>query len=140
MKTINKQIITSSIITTIIASSIGYYLGTHRVSTQTNIRSGSMMGQGGAMRGGFARGGTSGGIINGDVVSFTDTILTVKSRDGGSRVILFTGTTKVSKSVEGTRADVKDGSKVLIIGSQNSDGSVTAETVQLRPDGTSTRP
>jgi hypothetical protein len=77
-------------------------------------------------------------MVNGSVVSLTDNVLTLKARDGGSRVILFTAGTKVTKSVDGARTDVKDGVNVVILGTQNTDGSITAETVQIRPDGTST--
>jgi pectate lyase len=134
---INKQIITSSLISIIVAGSIGYYVGSHRASTAANMRQG-MMGQAGlGARGGFAR-GANGGMVNGSVVSLTDNVLTLKARDGGSRVILFTAGTKVTKSVDGARTDVKDGVNVVILGTQNTDGSITAETVQIRPDGTST--
>jgi pectate lyase len=134
---INKQIIVSSLISIIVAGGIGYYVGSHRVSTASNMRQG-MMGQAGlGARGGFAR-GASGGMVNGSVVSLTDNVLTLKARDGGSRVILFTAGTKVTKSVDGARTDVKDGVNVVILGTQNTDGSITAETVQIRPDGTST--
>jgi hypothetical protein len=59
-------------------------------------------------------------------------MLTLKGRDGGSKVIVVTDTTKVLKSVTGVKSDVKTGSSVVIMGTQNSDGSITAETLQLR--------
>jgi hypothetical protein len=138
MKTINKQLVTTALISIIVSGGVGYYIGTHKQATPTRMQ--GAFGQGGAgqgQRGGFARGGVNSNMINGDVVSLSDNILTVKGRDGGSRVVLFTGTTKVTKSVTGERGDVKEGSSVLIIGAQNTDGSVTAESVQIRPNGSS---
>lgn len=130
----------SILISIIVAGGVGYYVGSHHPSVQAGRAGGFAGGAPGAQRGGFARGAATGGMVNGSVVSLADNILTIKGRDGGSRVVLFTGSTKVSKSVDGARTDVKEGTNVLIIGSQNSDGSVTAETVQIRPDGTSTMP
>jgi hypothetical protein len=138
MKFLNKNTLPSILISLVLGLGAGYYIGTHHTTMQAGLARGGT-GQGGAdRRGGFARGGPNGDMINGDVVSLSDNILTVKGRDGGSRVILFTGSTKVSKSVAGEKADVKEGASVLILGKQNSDGSVTADTVQIRPTGSST--
>ena len=79
-------------------------------------------------------------MVNGDVISFSGNMLTIKGRDGGSRVVLVTDATKVMKSVEGRKTDVQSGSMVLITGTQNSDGSITADTVQLRSSSTMMRP
>lgn len=138
MKILNKQTVTTALISIILAGGGGYYIGSHKQGAQS-ARIGAQFGQGGigGQRGGFARGGPNGNMINGDVVSLSSNILTVKGRDGGSRVILLTGSTKVSKSVAGDKADVKEGTSVLILGTQNSDGSVTADTVQIRPAGSS---
>jgi hypothetical protein len=43
------------------------------------------------------------------------------------------GTTTFSKSAQGTIADVAVGSQLFVGGTTNTDGSVTATTIQLRP-------
>ena len=46
-------------------------------------------------------------------------------------IVLFTDKTVYSKSSEGSKTDLKSGDKVLVIGSDNSDGSITATNVQI---------
>lgn len=38
------------------------------------------------------------------------------------------------KSASGSAADVAVGSSIVVTGSKNSDGSVTAQSIQIRPD------
>lgn len=81
-------------------------------------------------------GGLVGGMlngVNGEVLSKDASSLTVKLRDGGSKQVLFSSSTQVSMMASGTIMDVNTGSNVFVSGKTNQDGSVTAETIQLRP-------
>lgn len=71
--------------------------------------------------------------VNGDVISQDDKSITVKLQDGSSKIVFFTDTTSFNKSTEGSKADLKDGERVSVLGTENSDGSVTAQSVQLNP-------
>jgi hypothetical protein len=73
-----------------------------------------------------------GGFTVGEILSKDETSLTLKLRDGGSKIVLFSPTTKIEKTVEGTPADVMLGKQVMISGSTNPDGSVSATSIQLR--------
>jgi hypothetical protein len=119
-----KQIYSSLIITAVIFSGLGYYAGMKKSSSDSPRQF-----QGGQRA---SRGFGGGGVTQGEVISFDNQMLTLKGRDGGSKVIVVTDTTKVLKSVTGVKSDVKTGSSVVIMGTQNSDGSITAETLQLR--------
>jgi hypothetical protein len=74
------------------------------------------------------------GIINGDVTSKDETSMTVRGRDGSSKIVLYSGTTQIMKSTTGTSSDVAVGTQVMIQGKTNSDGSITAQSIQIRPE------
>ncbi len=78
------------------------------------------------------RGQMQGRLINGEVLSSDDNSIVVKLRDGGSKIILLSNVTKFDKSVEANIKDVSIGSTVMITGEPNTDGSVTAERVQIK--------
>lgn len=74
-----------------------------------------------------------GGQVFGEIISQDDKSITVKLQDGSSKIVLLSNTTAINKSSEGLKADLKVGEKVAVFGSQNSDGSVTAQNIQLNP-------
>ncbi len=105
-------------------------------------RYGMMNGQAGAaangggpygQRGGFRGGPMNSGFVTGEILSDDGKTLTVKMRDGGSKIVFLSDTTEVSKFVSGTATDLEVGKSVTIVGKTNDDGSVTAQSVQLRP-------
>ena len=89
----------------------------------------------------FARGSARGlrggnqsanGFIAGTVAKENSESLTIDTRDGNSHLVLLTPATSVFKSVAGSLTDVTIGSTVTVSGSTNSDGSISADSIQLR--------
>lgn len=80
---------------------------------------------------GNQNGGT---FLSGEVISKDDKSVTIKLSDGGSKIVFFSATASIGKTTEGTAADLEVGKEITINGSANSDGSVTAQSIQIRPN------
>ncbi len=123
---------TSLIIGIIIVVVIAFYLGDRYGKNSAPVattRSGGMAGGQRGMRGG----GNGGGFTVGEVLSKDDKSITVKLRSGGSEIVFLSTKTPVSKSVDGSLDDITVGSQVMVSGTPNSDGSLNAQSVQIRP-------
>lgn len=73
-----------------------------------------------------------GGGASGEILKIDDKSITVKMRDGGSRLVFFTSSTPIYKSVSGTSIDLKVGDEISTFGNSGSDGSIVAESIQIR--------
>jgi hypothetical protein len=85
----------------------------------------------GAQRG--VRPGANGGLVSGQILSQDDKSVTLKLLDGGSKIIFFSASTQITKSATGAVADLTVGENLMINGTTNTDGSITAQTIQIRP-------
>lgn len=83
---------------------------------------------------GFKGARMGGGLINGEVIAQGDKNITVKLKDGGSKIVFYSDATEVDKLVSSNLGDVQVGAVVLVSGQTNSDGSITAQSIQLRSD------
>lgn len=113
-------------------------LGLGASSTSTNTRlniNGRSFGAGFPGGGNF---GGRGGFVSGEIVSADATSITVKDSTGSTKVVYYSGTTTIDKTVTGAAADLTVGLNVTTNGTSNSDGSVAATTIQIRPAGSTT--
>lgn len=139
---------TPSIVAALVALAVGFYGGMQygqSVAPQANPQQ-----QAGApsdrFPGGMGRrggAGQNGGFTGGEVIAKDGTSIIVKLRDprqststdaqGGSKIVFVSSSTAVMKSVEGSLSDVAVGEQVTVSGSANPDGSITAQSIQIRP-------
>jgi hypothetical protein len=128
----------------VICGAAGFYGGMLYSQSQTKSQFAFSLGQGGVPNatGDTQRFGGAGGtgmrqgganFVTGEILSKEDSSLTVKLRDGGSRIVLLSNSTTVSKATEASKDDLTVGQAVMISGSSNSDGSLTAQTISLNP-------
>lgn len=52
---------------------------------------------------------------------------------GSSKIVVLSDKTLINKAEQATKSDLKTGEKVAVFGSSNSNGSVTAQSIQLNP-------
>lgn len=129
----------------LLVGGVSFYGGTKYQQSKTPSRSGDVaFGGAGQFRGGAgggngggagfagARGGAGGGMVNGDILSKDDKSVTVKLRDGGSKIVFFSLTTRIGKTTDGIVSDLEVGKQITVTGATNSDGSVTAQMIQIR--------
>jgi len=120
----------------------GMVYGKSQAASQRNSAFGQRQGFGAGLAGGLsgASGLTrdenraAGGFVNGAIIAQDDKSITVKSQSGGSKIIFLSDSTQITKSVDGSLADLAIDKNVTVTGSANSDGSLTAQYIQLRPD------
>ena len=131
----NKRNISITVIALVIGFGAGYMAHTSPVASPS-ATGGTFTRGGGATRGN----GAGGGFLSGTVATEDSGSITLNTRDGSSRVVLITPNTTVSKSVRGALSDVATGATIIVSGTTNSDGSVSANLIQLRPETPPTTP
>jgi hypothetical protein len=127
----NNNILTI-VIVAVVVGAIGFFGGMQYQKMQR----GQFTGAAGFNRtGGTGRFGQNGGSrpVAGDIVSVDASGITVKMRDGSTKIVVVSSSTTINKAATGTKSDLKQGETVAVFGTQNSDGSVTAQTIQLNP-------
>ena len=112
-----------------------FYIGVSYGKSQVPASNANTVGAayGGGTRTGRTGGGF-GGLTTGQIISKNAQSITISLPSGGSEIVFFDSSTKITKSTSGTMADLTTGSQVSIAGTPNSDGSVNAQTIQIRPN------
>lgn len=126
----------------ILVALIAFYAGTTYSSSKkiANLPNGNQFGQGGQNRGMRTGGGNVfGQIIAKDATSITVELRTPNNQNGastttgtGSKIVFYTDKTTVSKTTDGTMADLVVGKNISVQGTSNPDGSVSATSFQIR--------
>jgi uncharacterized protein (UPF0333 family) len=132
----NKKII-GSIVVVVVVIGASFYGGMSYSKSKATARQGGVpSGQfGTATKGTVGKGMQSGGFTMGQILSKDATGFTIKMQDGSTKIILTSSNIQVMKMTTGTQDDLKVDTNVTVTGSTNSDGSITAQSIQIRPAG-----
>ena len=76
---------------------------------------------------------TRGGMtpVSGEILSIDDTSITIKSQDGSSKIVVYADSTTINKTSEGSSSDLQVGEEVMVIGTEDTNGTVTAQTISV---------
>ena len=115
----------------------GMVYGKSQVPARIGVAGAFARGAGG-MRG---AGGAAGGFTTGQIIAKDATSITVQLIAGGaagtgsgSKIVFLNNNTKITKSVSGTATDLAVGTEISVTGTPNTDGSINAQSVQIRPN------
>lgn len=136
----NNKIVSAIIIVVIVAVG-SFYGGMKYGQSKTSVTgpNGQQFGQrnfNGNFPGGQGRtrGPNGGSAASGQILSMDDKSITIKDRAGGSKIIFYSTSTSVGKFVTGVSTDLKVGNNVMATGTTNADGSISANSIQIRPE------
>jgi hypothetical protein len=130
-----KKILTGAVVAVIVVGVASFYAGMSYAKGQTPSRT-QFAGAAGQFAGRAGAGRTGGGVTTGQVLSNDGSSMTVQMQDGSTKIVLFGTSTQILKTAQGTQSDLAKGTNVVVTGSANSDGSITAQNIQVRPAGT----
>jgi hypothetical protein len=106
------------------------YQKTQSASVQGNFNANSGLGAMGYGQNGNVQG--QGMIpVTGKIASSDSESFTIKLDDGSSKIVLLNSKSSINKSSTVSGSDLKTGEQVMVIGTSNSDGSLTASSIQL---------
>ncbi len=87
-----------------------------------------------AGRGGMRAGNAA--FAAGVIMAADPASLTLGLQNGNSEIVYLATSTQILKSASGTAADLIQGANVVVTGTPNQGGSMTAQSIQIRPSGT----
>lgn len=119
----------------IVVFSGGAFYGGLKYSQAKKVSMPNDFQQRGARMGGNVVSGS--GANSGEIIAIDNQSLTLKDMAGGSKIIFYATSTEVSKFIKGEISDLVIGANVMISGKTNTDGSMKAQIIQLRPTSTS---
>lgn len=122
-----------TIIVALVVGATGFYGGTLYQKSQASNFASLGYNPGGPNMGRRFGNGNGQRPVVGKVISQDANTLTIQLIDGSSKIVDITGKTTYSKTSTASASDLKTGDTVAAIGPVNSDGSITAQTIQLNP-------
>lgn len=117
-----------TIVVALVVSALAFFGGMQYQKSQRGSFAGRFGGQGGFARTGDAQGTRP---VSGSILSQDANSITVKMPDGSTKIVILSDKTAINKASAGAKSDLTTGAKVAVFGTQNSDGSITAQVISL---------
>lgn len=119
----------------VVVGALAFFGGVQYQKSQAASNGGGQFAQGGSgKQSGRERGRARfGGALVGKIVSQDANSITVQMQDGSSKIVNISSGTRIIKSSVASKSDLAVGQAVAASGTSNSDGSLTADRVQLNP-------
>ena len=113
----------------------GYFFRNYQLSRLRSNFTGQFQRPGGAAinQDGNQMARLGGRPIVGEIISQDEKSITVKMEDESTKIVILSDSTIYSKTDTGNKDDLEVSSQVGVFGTENSDGSITAQNVQLNP-------
>lgn len=129
----NKLYIVTATVAVVVGGAV-FFGGMQYQKSQTRslfTQRGGFMQQNG--QGGIQRQGAANGLrpVNGEIISQDDSSVTVKMPDNSTKIIILSEKTTITKASSAEKADLKTGEQINVFGTQNADGSITAQNISL---------
>jgi hypothetical protein len=130
MKIIKKHWI--AIVVCVVCAIVFFFIGM-MIGKGTGARRAGMAGgfSASSTRTGGGRAGSGGGFASGQVSAIDSQSITLQLANGNSEVVLYSSSTQVIKPTTASMSDLAVGTQVMIGGTENSDGSLTAQSIQI---------
>lgn len=120
----NKNLIIVGVITLLVGAVAGFFGGkTYQAGQVSATRS--------HFAGTFAGASANTTSVRGQVLSNDPTGMVVKLSDGSTKIVILSASTPIGKMTTGSASDLTVGTSVTVLGTANSDGSVSATSVQI---------
>lgn len=69
--------------------------------------------------------------VNGEISSMDGNTITVKGQDGSSKIVVYSTSTNINKAVKIEASDLKVGDEVMVMGTADASGTITAQTISV---------
>ncbi|OGK72082.1 hypothetical protein A2313_02910 [Candidatus Roizmanbacteria bacterium RIFOXYB2_FULL_41_10] len=69
--------------------------------------------------------------VSGEILEIDNKTITIKTQDGSSKIVIYSGSTNINKTSEGSMDDLQVGEEVMVIGTQDTNGTLTAQTISI---------
>jgi len=121
----------SFILVAVISLAVGFYAGSFYQKNQQQQRFSQFGARGFSGQNQASRFGGGSRPVSGQIIKKEADSITVKTQNGSTRIVFFTDKTNIGKTTKAEISDLKENETVFIVGQENSDGSITAQNIQI---------